>query len=123
MLQLVVQLVMVLLMVYRDSSGQQTQYIFPTVVDRDNLSNTFTFITGSILPQGDLFPVFLNTGIHNAKFTDVHVSYNDPTNVHPFQLFTDHQVEVMWVQMNGIIGTVVYMLLLLYMIQTTYIHW
>ena len=68
----------------RDSSGQQTQYIFPTVVDRDNLSNTFTFITGSILPQGDLFPVFINTGIHNAKFTDVHVSYNDPTNVHPF---------------------------------------
>ena len=68
----------------RDSSGQQTQYIFPTVVDRNNLTNTFSFITGSLLPQGDLFPVFINTGINNAKFTDVHVSYNDPTNVHPF---------------------------------------
>ena len=68
----------------RDSSGQQTQYIFPTVVDRNNLSNTFTFITGSLLPQGDLFPIFLNTGINNAKFTDVHVSYKNPTNVHPF---------------------------------------
>ena len=68
----------------RDSSGQQTQYIFPTVVDRNNLSNTFTFITGSLLPQGDLFPVFINSSISNAKFTDVHVSYNNPTDVHPF---------------------------------------
>ena len=68
----------------RDSSGQQTQYIFPTVVDRNNLTNTFSFITGSLLPQGDLFPVFINTGIHNAKFTDVRVSYKNPTNVHPF---------------------------------------
>ena len=42
----------------RDSSGQQTQYIFPTVVDRNNLTNTFTFITGSLLPQGDLFPFY-----------------------------------------------------------------
>ena len=54
------------------------------MVDRNNLSNTFTFITGSLLPQGDLFPVFINTGLNNAKFTDVRVSYNDPTNVHPF---------------------------------------
>jgi hypothetical protein len=68
----------------RDSSGQQTQYIFPTVVDRNNLSNTFTFITGSLLPQGDLFPVFINSSISNAKFTDVYVSYKNPTNVHPF---------------------------------------
>ena len=50
----------------RDSSGQQTQYIFPTVVDRNNLTNTFTFITGSLLPQGDLFPVFINTGINSC---------------------------------------------------------
>ena len=68
----------------RDSSGQQTQYIFPSVVDKNNLTNTFSFITGSLLPQGDLFPVFINTGIHNAKFTDVRVTYKDPTNVHPF---------------------------------------
>ena len=68
----------------RDSSGQQTQYIFPSIVDRNNLSNTFTFVTGSLLPQGDLFPVYINTGINNAKFTDVRVSYKDPTNVHPF---------------------------------------
>ena len=73
----------------RDSSGQQTQYIFPSVVDRNNLSNTFTFITGSLLPQGDLFPVFAQQNPafiphFSAYFTDVHVSYNDPTNVHPF---------------------------------------
>ena len=68
----------------RDSSGQQTQYIFPTVVDRNNLSNTFNFVTGSLLPQGDLFPVFINSSISNAKFTDVYVSYNNPTDVHPF---------------------------------------
>ena len=77
----------------RDSSGQQTQYIFPSVVDRNNLSNTFTFITGSVLPQGDLFPIFLLASgssaipsghAMNIKFTDVHVSYKDPTNVHPF---------------------------------------
>ena len=109
----------------RDSSGQQTQYIFPSVVDKNNLTNTFSFITGSLLPQGDLFPVFIkNTAfISHFKFTDVHVSYKDPTNVHPFQLSTDHLVEAMLVQMNGIIGTVVYMLLLLYMIQITYTHW
>ena len=69
----------------RDSSGQQTQYIFPSVVDRNNLSNTFTFITGSLLPQGDLFPVFVPADTGNeAYFTDVHVSYNDPTNIHTF---------------------------------------
>ena len=69
----------------RDSSGQQTQYIFPSVLDRNNLSNTFTFITGSLLPQGDLFPIFVAADTSNeAYFTDVHVSYNDPTNVHPF---------------------------------------
>ena len=70
----------------RDSSGQQTQYIFPTVVDRNNLSNTFTFTTGSLLPQGDLFPIFKQKGegTNESYFTDVRVSYNDPTNVHPF---------------------------------------
>ena len=68
----------------RDSSGQQTQYIFPSVVDQNNLSNTFEFITGSFLPQGDLFPVFINEGTNNSFFTDVRVSYKDPTNVQPF---------------------------------------
>lgn len=69
----------------RDSSGLQTQYIFPTVVDQNNLSNTFEFITGSFLPQGDLFPV--NSELSKDKeayFTDVRVTYKDPSNVHPF---------------------------------------
>ena len=68
----------------RDSSGQQTQQIFPSVVDRDNLSNTFNFITGSFLPQGDLFPIFINSAINKSHFTDVRISYKDPSNVHPF---------------------------------------
>ena len=54
------------------------------MVDRDNLSNTFNFITGSFLPQGDLFPIFINTGINESHFTDVRISYKDPSNVHPF---------------------------------------
>ena len=68
----------------RDSSGQQTQQIFPNVVDQNNLSNTFEFITGSFLPQGDLFPIFVNSAINKSHFTDVRISYNDPSNVHPF---------------------------------------
>ena len=37
-----------------------------------------------LLPQGDLFPIFINSSINDVKFTDVHVSYKDPTNIHPF---------------------------------------
>ena len=68
----------------KDTSGQQTQYIFPTVVDRNNLTNTFTFVTGSILPQGDLFPIYIDSTTSEVNFTDVYVSYKDPTNTLPF---------------------------------------
>ena len=37
------------------------------------------------MPQGDLFPVFVNTQkTTTASFTDVKVSYNNPTDIHPF---------------------------------------
>ena len=43
------------------------------------------FVTGSILPQGDLFPLFTQeSGNKQAFFTDVVVSKNNPTNIHPF---------------------------------------
>ena len=43
------------------------------------------FITSSILPQGDLFPLFTQaTGDKEAFFTDVVVTKNNPTNIHPF---------------------------------------
>ncbi len=68
----------------RDSSGQQTQQIFPSVVDQNNLSNTFNYITGSFLPQGDLFPIFIESAANKSHFTDVRISYKNPSNVHPF---------------------------------------
>ena len=43
------------------------------------------FVTGSILPQGDLFPLFTQeSGDKEAFFTDVVVTKNNPTNIHPF---------------------------------------
>ena len=75
----------------KDSSGQHTPYLFPLFKDDNNLSTTFIYQTSSVLPQGDLFPVFVNRndkkyGIMSDEviFTDVKVSYNDPSNIHPF---------------------------------------
>ena len=54
-------------------------------LDKNNLSTIFTKVTASILPQGDLFPIVTQqAGTKTAYFTDVNVSYNDPTDVHPF---------------------------------------
>ena len=71
----------------RDSSGQHTSFLFPNYVDNNDLGQTFTFNTGSILPQGDLFPIFVNNSKSAGAavfFTDVKVSYNNPTDVLPF---------------------------------------
>ena len=67
----------------KDSSGQHTPYLFPNYVDKNNLGQTFTFNTASILPQGDLFPI-LSPVQSTVFFTDMVVSYNNPTDVHPF---------------------------------------
>ena len=80
----------------KDSSGQHTPYLYPLFKDDNNLSTTFIHQTSSVLPQGDLFPIFVNKeklangstsfGRKNNQviFTDVKVSYNNPTNIHPF---------------------------------------
>lgn len=70
----------------RDSSGQHTPYLFPSYLDSEGLGQTFTFNTASILPQGDLFPIYVNNSDIGAivHFTDVKVSYNNPTDIHPF---------------------------------------
>ena len=37
------------------------------------------------MPQGDLFPIFVDdSNDMTANFTDVKVSYNNPTDIHPF---------------------------------------
>ena len=67
----------------KDSSGQHTPYLFPNYVDKNNLGQTFTFNTASILPQGDLFPI-LSPVQSTVFFTDMVVSYNNPSDIHPF---------------------------------------
>ena len=68
-----------------DLTGVYTPYIFPSQVKDDGTLSMDDFITGSILPQGDLFPLFTpESGDKQAFFTDVVVSKNNPTNIHPF---------------------------------------
>ena len=70
----------------RDSSGQHTPFMFPSYLDSEGLGQTFTFNTASILPQGDLFPIYVDGSDDGATvhFTDVKVSYNNPTDILPF---------------------------------------
>ena len=68
-----------------DSTGDYVPYIFPTPFKNDGTINSDEFITSSLLPQGDLFPVFTEgTSRKQAFFTDVVVSKNNPTDIHPF---------------------------------------
>lgn len=68
-----------------DMTGTFTPYMFPSQVKDDGTLGMEDFITGSILPQGDLFPLFTpETGSKQAFFTDVVVSKNNPTNILPF---------------------------------------
>ena len=67
-----------------DITGKYEPYLFPTQYDTDGVSS-YQFFTGSILPQGDLFSVFTQeSGNKDAFFTDVVVTKNNPTNIHPF---------------------------------------
>ena len=34
--------------------------MFPSYLDSEGLGQTFTFNTASILPQGDLFPIYVD---------------------------------------------------------------
>ena len=66
-----------------DLTGVYTPYMFPSQNKEDGTLSMDDFVTGSILPQGDLFPIFV-TGNAEALFTDVVVSKNNPTNILPF---------------------------------------
>ena len=68
----------------RDSQGLHTPFFFPNYLNEDNLGNVFAFNTASVMPQGDLFPIFVDDNDNTAFFTDVKVSFDDPTDIHPF---------------------------------------
>ena len=69
----------------KDPSGQYRPYFFPSGIEATSGSNIEGFVTASIMPQGDLFPISMNSpSSSNAYFTDVKVSYNNPTDIHPF---------------------------------------
>ena len=68
-----------------DLTGVYNSYMFPSQIQEDGTLNQLTFITSSILPQGDLFPLFTpESGDKQALFADVVVTKNNPTNIHPF---------------------------------------
>ena len=68
-----------------DISGVYVPHMFPSQVQQDGTVNSINFVTASILPQGDLFPVFAEqTGSKDILFTDVTLTKNNPTNIHPF---------------------------------------
>ena len=65
--------------------GAFAPYYFPSRMKSDRTIDDSSVFTGSILPQGDLFPVFTEeTGNKTSFFTNVVVSKNNPTNIHPF---------------------------------------
>ena len=68
-----------------DLTGMFEPYLFPSQFQDDGTLGTEDFVTSSILPQGDLFPLFTQeSGDKEAFFTDVVVTKNNPTNIHPF---------------------------------------
>jgi len=69
-----------------DSTGQHTPFFFPNYIGEDGIVNSQESVVACVMPQGDLFPIYVNSSSadFNVKFTDVNLSYNDPTNIHPF---------------------------------------
>ena len=68
-----------------DLTGIFEPYLFPSQFQDDGTLGLDDFVTSSILPQGDLFPLFTQeSGDKEAFFTDVVVTKNNPTNIHPF---------------------------------------
>ena len=69
-----------------DPSGQHRPYFFPNITTQEG-SNIPGFVTASVMPSGDLFPLrgSLPASVETSTFfTDVKVSYNNPTDIHPF---------------------------------------
>ena len=68
-----------------DTVGTYVPYFFPSQFGTDGILGQETKVTASLLPQGDLFPVFTQEGgDKQALFTDVIVSKNNPSDIHPF---------------------------------------
>ena len=68
-----------------DSTGKFEPYFFPNQLNNESILNDIGKVNAIILPQGDLFPVFTQeSGDKEAFFTDVVVTKNNPTNIHPF---------------------------------------
>ena len=68
-----------------DLTGKFEPYLFPNRLNNESLLNDIGSTRSIILPQGDLFPVFTQeSGDKEAFFTDVVVTKNNPTNIHPF---------------------------------------
>jgi hypothetical protein len=68
-----------------DNTGVFEPYFFPNQLNNESLLNDIGAVEAIILPQGDLFPVFTQeSGDKEVFFTDVVVTKNDPTNIHPF---------------------------------------
>ena len=82
--------------------------MFPSYLDSEGLGQTFTFNTASILPQGDLFPIYVDGSDDGATvhFTDVKVSYNNQANIHPFSNIYRPPSGSYTVLMSGTIGTI-----------------
>ena len=68
-----------------DMTGKFVPYFFPNQLNNQSILNDIEEVNAIILPQGDLFPVFTQeSGDKEVFFTDVVVSKNNPTNIHPF---------------------------------------
>jgi len=68
-----------------DNTGKFEPYFFPNQLNNESLLNDIGAAKAIILPQGDLFPVFSNAADDKEiSFTDVVVTKNNPTNIHPF---------------------------------------
>jgi len=67
-----------------DMTGKFIPYFFPNQLNNESIFDVKK-VNAIILPQGDLFPVFTQeSGDKEVFFTDVVVTKNDPTNIHPF---------------------------------------
>ena len=69
-----------------DISGKYVPYFFPSQYDTDGLVGQLLPVTASILPQGDLFPIFSDSddALKKVFITDIVLSKNNPTDIHPF---------------------------------------
>lgn len=68
----------------KDSQGFHTPSFFPTIVNDKGLIKG-GYVTASVSPQGDLFPIRIKSNSNYETYvSDVRVSLKNPTNAHPF---------------------------------------